>query len=196
MNPVMTRHLDVYAPDRRRPYALDTRALGRRPGTMWEGTLTLPAPSGLGRDLVRVPDGAPLQLDLRLETVLDGVLATVTVTADTTGECARCLDEVGGTLAVPVTELFSYPEQADRYARTSGDESDEEVRHLDGDLLDLEQSIRDAVVLALPASPLCRPDCAGLCPRCGEHLDEVGPEHTHDEHDPRWGALRGLVGED
>jgi uncharacterized protein len=163
---------------------------------MWEARQLVPAPDGLGRDLVRVPAGSDLELQLRLETVLDGVLATATVRAPTTGECARCLAEVSDTLEVGLTELFSYPEQTQRYARTSGDADDEETRHLDGDLLDLGQSVRDAVVLALPASPLCRPDCAGLCSVCGERLDDVGPEHGHDEHDPRWGALRGLVGED
>ncbi len=189
----------VLTPDPRRPFVLDTRPLGRRPGAMWQDRWAVPAPAGLGRDLVRVPEGADLELFLRLETVLDGVLATATVTAPTTGECARCLDEVSVPLEVGVTELFSYPEQAERYARLTGaarEDDDQEVRRLDGDALDLEQSLRDAVVLALPASPLCRPDCPGLCPRCGARLDEVGPEHTHDEHDLRWGTLRGLVGED
>jgi uncharacterized protein len=191
---VTTRHTPVLPiPDPRRPFVLDTRSLGRRPGTMWERRWTLPAPDGLTQAIVRVPEGAELDLQLRLETVLDGVLATATVTAPTAGECGRCLDEVAGTIEVHVTELYSYREQADRYARTSGDDQDDEVRHLDGDMLDLEQPVRDAVVLALPVSPLCRPDCGGLCPTCGAHLDEVGPQHTHDMHDPRWGALRGLT---
>ena len=182
------------SPDPRRPLVLDTRPLGRRPGSMWEGTWAVPAPAGLGRDLVRVPEGADLELDIRLEAVLDGVLVTATATVPTTGECARCLDEVRDELQVGFTELFSYPEQAERYARTSGDgsEDDDEVSRLDGDLLDLEQPLRDAVVLALPASPLCRPDCAGLCVDCGARLDDAGPEHTHDVIDPRWASLRGL----
>lgn len=193
IRPAPSHAPSVPTPDARRPLALDTRQLGRRPGTMWEGQLTVPAPPGLGRDLVRVPTGADLALWLRLETVLDGVLASATVSAPMTGECARCLDEVTDTVEASFTELFSYPEQADRYAWTSGEIVDDEVHHLDGDLLDLEQSVRDAVVLALPASPLCRPDCSGLCPDCGAHLDEVGPEHAHAEPDPRWGALRGLT---
>lgn len=183
----------VPTPDARRPLVLDTRQLGRRPGSMWQGRLTVPASAGLGREVVRVPTGADLVLWLRLETVLDGVLATATVSAPTSGECARCLDEVADVIEVDFTELFAYPEQADRFARTSGETIDEEVHHLDGNLLDLEQSVRDAVVLALPTSPLCRADCAGLCPDCGAHLDDVGPEHAHAEPDPRWGALRDLT---
>lgn len=182
------------APDPRRPFVLDTRPLGRRPGSMWESAWTVRAPEGLGRDLVRIPAGADLELDVRLEAVLDGVLVTATVAATTTGECARCLDEAGGELRVDLTELFSYPEQAERFRRTAGSdaEADDEVRLLDGDLLDLEQVIRDAVVLALPSSPLCRPDCGGLCAVCGVRLDEAGPAHAHDEIDPRWAGLRGL----
>ncbi|HEX7355951.1 MAG TPA: YceD family protein [Mycobacteriales bacterium] len=184
-------------PDPRRPLVLDTRPLGRRPGSMWEGAWTVPAPEGLGRDLVRIPAGADLELGVRLEAVLDGVLVTAQVTAPTAGECARCLDEVRDVLAVGFTELYAYPEQAERYARTSGDRTDDdEVSRLDGDLLDLEQPLRDAVVLALPASPLCRPDCGGLCTTCGARLDDVENDHTHDEHDPRWASLRGLMQED
>lgn len=188
----------VSTPDPRRPLVLDTRSLGRRPGSLWQGSWVVPAPEGLGRDLVRVPEGSGLELDVRLEAVLDGVLVTATVTGPTTGECARCLEEVGGALTVGFTELYSYPEQAERYARTTGTgpEDDEEVRHLAGDLLDLEQPLRDAVVLALPGSPLCGPACRGLCPTCGAKLDDVGDDHSHDEDDPRWTALRGLRQED
>ena len=58
-----------------------------------------------------------------------------------------------------------------------------------GDLIDLEPVLRDAVVLELPFQPLCRPDCAGLCPQCGANLnDDPGHEHRPD-NDPRWDAL-------
>ncbi|HEY5336341.1 MAG TPA: YceD family protein [Mycobacteriales bacterium] len=185
-------------PDPRRPLVLDTRPLGRRPGSMWQESWTAPAPDGLGRDLVRIPTGSDLELDIRLEAALDGVLVTASVSAPTTGECARCLEELREVLEVGFTELYSYPEQTERFARTSGGrtEDDGDVRHLDGDLLDLEQPLRDAVVLALPASPLCGPDCGGLCTICGAKLDDVGDDHTHDEHDPRWASLRGLMQED
>ncbi len=70
---------------------------------------------------------------------------------------------------------------------------DGEERFLDGDFLDLEPAFRDAVVLALPLSPLCRDDCPGLCAECGAKLADVGPEHGHgDKVDPRWGLLAKL----
>jgi uncharacterized protein len=183
----------VVIADTRRPLVLDVRPLGRRPGTMWEGSLTAAAPEQLGRDLESVPAGAELELDLRLESVLDGVLVTADVTAPLGGECARCLEPVHDTITVSFTELWSYPEQADRYARTAGESlGDDEVYLLDGDRLDLEQAVRDAIVLALPAQPLCRDDCAGLCVTCGGRLDDLEPNHSHAQADSRWAALVDL----
>ena len=76
------------------------------------------------------------------------------------------------------------------YERSPG-EDDEDVLLLEGDLLDLEPVLRDAVVLALPLSPLCSDDCAGLCARCGARLADAGPGHQHDDVVlPEWEALR------
>ena len=73
------------------------------------------------------------------------------------------------------------------------EEQDDDERHLNGDLLDLEPAFRDAVVLALPMSPLCREDCPGLCAECGVPLADAGLGHQHDEAtDPRWAALKQL----
>jgi len=176
--------------DPRDPLVLDTRELGRRPGSMREVQLSAPAPEGLGIvDLVGVPVGADLELDLRLESVMDGVLVTGTATAPVTGECGRCLAAVSDTLTVPLQQLFVYPEAS------HGPEQDDEdeVARLQGDLLDLAPVLRDAVVLALPLTPLCREDCQGLCATCGERLDDLPDDHTHDTTDARWGALAGLL---
>lgn len=175
----------------RRPFVLDVRPLGRRPGSMWEGTVTIPLTDTVGLDLIRIPAGADIELQLRLESVLDGVLGTGSLTAPLVGECARCLDEVHDTLRAEFVELWSYPEQADRHSRTAGggQEQDEEVMRLDGDLLDLEQVIRDTVVLGLPTRPLCSEDCPGLCSECGARLADAGPNHGHGAADPRWAAL-------
>jgi uncharacterized protein len=174
--------------DPRDPLVLDTRELGRRPGSMRALQLSAPAPAGLGiEDLIGVPVGAELALDLRLESVMDGVLVTGTVMAPVSGECGRCLTEVSDELAVPVQELFLYPE-----ASADHDE-DDELPALVGDLLDLGPALRDAVVLALPLTPLCREDCQGLCATCGERLDDLPEDHAHDTTDARWGALAGLL---
>jgi uncharacterized protein len=174
--------------DPRNPLVLDTRELGRRPGSMREVRLSVPAPEGFElADLIGVPVGADLDLDLRLESVMDGVLVSGHVTAPVSGQCGRCLADVSDTLHVKIQELFVYPEAA-----TEHDEEDE-VAQLDGDFLDLAPTLRDAVVLALPLKPLCREDCQGLCATCGEPLDDLPPDHSHDVTDTRWGALAGLL---
>jgi len=174
--------------DPRDPLVLDTRELGRRPGSMRTVQLSAPAPGGLGlEDLIAVPVGAELALDLRLESVMDGVLVTGTVTGPVTGECGRCLTDLSDTLTVPVQELFLYPEESIHR------DEDDELPQLVGDLLDLTPTLRDAVVLALPLNPLCREDCQGLCATCGERLDDLPEDHAHDTTDARWGALSGLL---
>jgi len=143
-----------------------------------------PAPVDLGGELIGVPAGAEIDLHLRLESVVEGVLVSGTATAPLSGECGRCLEPVRDTLAVDLQELFAYADS---------DDQDEDVSRMEGDLLDLEPVLRDAVVLALPLTPLCREDCAGLCVDCGERLDDLPADHAHDAPDPRWAALRSAL---
>ena len=166
------------------PYLFDLRELGRRAGSLREYHRIGSAPVGLGTDLIGVPAGAPLRMDVRLESVTEGVLVTGTVTAAVTGQCARCLDPLAQELSVEVCELFAYPESA-----TDTTTELDEVFRIEGDLLDVEPVVRDAVVLALPWTPLCRTDCRGLCPVCGQRLDDLPGDHSHDTLDPRWAAL-------
>src|SRR3954453_16018200 len=146
----------------RSPFVFDLRELGRRAGSLREYRRSVPAPADLGSDLIGVSEGAPLALELRLESVTEGVLVTGTVQAPLTGQCGRCLAPVSAELVVDVCELFAY-------AASTTDETTEldEVHRVHGDLLDVEPVVRDGVVLGLPWTPLCREDCAGLCPDCG-----------------------------
>lgn len=168
-------------------FVFDTRALGKGPGEFKDEKRTVRAPDGLGSGLALVPAGAHVALDLRFEAVSEGVLVTGSAVAPLTGECARCLDPLTSEVEVSFQELYRYlPDPGE-------DDNDGEERFLDGDFLDLEPAFRDAVVLALPLSPLCREDCPGLCADCGAKLAEVGPEHKHgDKVDPRWGLLAQL----
>jgi uncharacterized protein len=169
--------------DPRGPLVFDTRTLPRRPGSARTETRTVPAPADLHAGMAGVPEGSDLRLDVTLESVTEGVLVTATVTAQVTGECARCLEPLAQTAVVRCRELFSYEQGA-------GD-ADEDGYSLDGDLLDLEPVLRDALVLALPLAPLCRQDCPGLCAECGALLAQVGSEHGHEPAiDPRWAGLR------
>ncbi len=177
--------------DPRKPLVLDTRELGRRPGSMRTVRLPAPAPGGLGVEMIGVPPGAELDLDLRLESVMEGVLVSGTATVPLAGECGRCLEAISDELVVDLQELFAY---ADSTTDLTGE--DDETARMEGDFLDLEPVLRDAVVLALPLTPLCREDCSGLCALCGERLDDLPADHAHDAPDPRWAALQGLTTHD
>ena len=166
-------------------FVFDVRKLSRQPGSLLEQAVTVHAPSGLGAGLASVPEDAAIALDVRFEAVSEGVLVTGSAIVPIGGECARCLDPLASSVDVSFTELYRY--------ETDPEDDDDEGPVLDGDKLDLEQVFRDAVVLALPLSPLCREDCPGLCATCGARLADVGPSHAHDEVDPRWDALRGLT---
>jgi len=166
----------------------------------------VPAPADLRLELATVPEGSDVELSLKFEAVSEGVLVTGTATAPVAGECARCLGPVTSSVTVSFLELYRYADDRPRAKRTArsdqgrtdgyaepAEEEGVEERFLDGDLLDLEPEFRDAVVLALPMSPLCREDCPGLCVECGVPLAEAGPGHTHeDQTDPRWAELTKL----
>ena len=167
----------------------DTRALGRQAGAAREETRTIPAPDALRVELAGVPARAPRsELSVRLEAVHEGVLVTGTATAPVSGECARCLEPVTSSVEASFQELYHYePSPKPKKTRT--------ILLLEGDLLDLEPVLRDAVVLALPLSPLCSDDCAGLCAECGVRLADAGPGHQHDDAVlPEWEALRQFNG--
>jgi uncharacterized protein len=173
----------VHRLDPRSPFVLDTRELGRRPGSMSRVRRTVPAPADWSLELVRVPTGAEVELDLRLESVMEGVLVTGVAEAPVAAECGRCLEPVAERVTVDVQELFGYAPAPD----------DAEAPTVDGDFLDLAELLRDAVVLALPLNPVCEDGCAGLCPGCGGKLAELDEDHAHDAPDPRWAALGALA---
>jgi uncharacterized protein len=148
---------------------------------------TVPAPADLGIEVLRVPEGAPVELDLRTEAVMEGVLVTGTARAALEGECVRCLEPISEEIEVRFQELFVYDD------REVDPDEELEVSKLQDDLVDLEPLLRDAVVLALPFQPLCEDDCPGLCAECGARLAE-DPDHSHGEPvDPRWAALATLT---
>jgi uncharacterized protein len=148
---------------------------------------TVPAPADLGTEVIGVPPGSDLELDLRLEAVMEGVLVSGTARGRLAGECVRCLGEVELPLDVDLQELYAYPDRAGEV------EEDDDVREIEDELIDLEPALRDAVVLALPFSPMCRDDCPGLCSECGARLAD-DPGHHHGEAvDARWAALQELV---
>ncbi|GAB4083510.1 DUF177 domain-containing protein [Myceligenerans cantabricum] len=171
---------------------LDTHELSRRPGTMRTHSATVQAPAAIGTPVIGIPEGADLEIDLRLEAVMEGVLVSGPVRGEAVGECVRCLDEIRVPVDVPIQELFAYPERAEAEAAAGDEEVEDEESLLDRDLADIEPALRDSVVTALPFQPLCRPDCPGLCSECGARLAD-DPGHHHDQVDPRWSALQSML---
>jgi len=129
-----------------------------------------------------VPAGAPIDVDVELESLSDGIVVTGRVSAPWAGMCRRCLGPAGGLLDVLVRELYqAKPDSDDAFP-------------LDGDQLDLEPLVREALLLELPLAPLCRPDCAGLCPECGADRNDVDCGHQLEVRDHRWDVLDDLRG--
>ena len=176
------KHLDP-----RQPLVVDTTRLPRQPGATRALKRVVPAPADLGLALISVPPGSGVELDLTLTSVSEGVYVSGHIRGSLAGECGRCLDEFTDTFDVTIGELYAY---ADSTTEETTDA--DEVGRMQGDLLDLETAVRDAVVLTLPTNPVCRPDCPGLCPECGAHLADLPADHSHEAVDPRWAALRNL----
>ena len=163
------------------PYIVDVYDLMHRPGEMRDRLVNIVVPEGFGNAMIGVKAGSELQVELRMESLHDGILVSADVDGTALGECGRCLIDIEQTVQVEIQELFAY----------SSDEAFEYEVH--EDTIDLEPVIRDAVVLSLPFQPVCQEDCLGLCPHCGVRLlDNPGHEHENPV-DPRWAALGSLA---
>lgn len=154
----------------------------------------------MGFDVISIPDYEAIDLELRLEAVADGILISGTVAAEAIGECTRCLDPVEISIDEKFQELFLYEvdyrqkSQKKKSIRKEEDLLDEEsdlVKFMDGELVDLEPCVRDAIILNLPINPLCEPDCLGLCPECGIKWTLLPADHAHARADIRWAGLEG-----
>ena len=166
------------------PWKIDLRELGRRAGSLQEIQRSAPAPADWRIELIGVPERAEVELRLRLESVMEGVLVTGEFDVPVEGSCARCLEPIEDTLHLDVQELYAYAGST-----TEETSEEDEVRRVDGDFLDLEPLVRDAVVLSLPLAPVCTEDCTGLCVDCGQRLDDLPADHHHEIVDTRWAGL-------
>jgi len=128
-----------------------------------------------------MPDRSTVVVDVRLESVNEGIVATGAVAAPWEGLCRRCLEPVEGTLRSEVLEVFE------------AEPVEGETLLLDGDRIDLEPVAREAILLGLPMAPLCREDCQGLCPTCGADRNDAGCDCAPPTADPRWAGLEGLT---
>jgi uncharacterized protein len=162
------------------PFVIPVRDLAHRPGEMREFTIEVPAPEKWGEGLVSVPQGEHVSVEVRLESVHEGILATGDIDSEYSGVCGRCLTDIAEPLQVEFQELFAYP---------GDEETDFEVQD---DHVDLETLVREAVVLSLPFQPVCQPDCPGLDPATGKRMAESDSEQR-EPLDPRWAALQDFT---
>ena len=188
------------------PFLFNAHDLPRRPGEMREYELTFDVHEELGFEVLSIAADEPIDIDLRIESVAEGILATATVRTEASGECGRCLDAVYYDVDETFQELYEYvedPRQArkknkpgkKRPSKVEEDDLDEDlVRQMDGELIDLDGPIRDAIILNLPINPLCTPDCPGLCPDCGMKWIELPEDHEHAPADIRWAGLENWSG--
>ncbi|HEY6566968.1 MAG TPA: YceD family protein [Actinomycetota bacterium] len=143
-----------------------------------EGTL-----DDLGTELAHLRETDPVQGDVLLESLVEGILVSGRLTGTMSLSCARCLKAFEQPFSVDLHEMF-----------VPAPEEDTDDYPLDPEgLIDPEQMVRDAVGVELPFSPLHTPDCKGLCPVCGgdRNLDECPGEHP--STDPRWAELDTLL---
>ncbi|TFU24113.1 DUF177 domain-containing protein [Rothia nasimurium] len=170
------------------PLKISVRDLAHSPGAMETLDEVLPAPSDFGNALIEAEEGSNIDLNVRLESVSDGILVTGTATVTVSGECSLCLDPVNFDVTADVQELFVFEKAPEGGPE---DEVDEQYA-VENDEIDLEPALRDAVILQLPFQPVCSDSCQGLCSECGARLED-DPEHHHEVIDPRWNALSALL---
>jgi uncharacterized protein len=140
----------------------------------------------LGISTASVPPDEDVAIDLALESIANGIVAEGTVTVPWVGDCRRCLREIRGTAVSELREIFDrHPVEGETYP-------------FDGEVVDLEPMVRDAMLLALPLAPLCGPDCRGPAPTDfpatveGDEPAADGGAGDEPARDPRWAALDQL----
>lgn len=138
---------------------------------------------GIEGSAAKIADDAPIEVDVHLESASGAVTAVGVVRAPIETTCVRCLQPVSTILEVKVRELYTTKEQ---------DPNREQTYPISGAQIDLGDMAREALVLELPLVPLCREDCAGLCPQCGLDRNEVSCSCENVNLDPRWAGLEGL----
>ncbi len=179
------------------PFILNTYELPRRAGELKEYELDIEAPTRIGVPLIAVPEGDVIEADIRLESVTEGVLLSAEIYAVAIGECIRCLESVEVVIDRKIQELYRYEPTNEKGRKKRRDDEDidldiDDELQMQGDLMNLEIPIIDAIILTLPVNPLCSEECLGLCPDCGEKWASLPEDHAHEVIDARWSGLENL----
>ena len=185
-------------------------------GSRSEQHLAWTVREGWSSEVLTLPAGNEVGLDVALTTIDDGVLVQVTGDTQLVGECVRCLDPLSVPVNIAAAELYvesptgkatkpgkkaaRKPANAgsslrdDAGIEAEGDDLDA-VLTVQNDAVDLEPLLRDAIFSDAPLQPTCREDCQGICAHCGVRLADAEPGHSHQFVDPRFAALEGFFDE-
>ncbi|WP_073996544.1 YceD family protein [Arcanobacterium urinimassiliense] len=173
------------------PFIVYLADIAAAAGGIFSYQKVLPISEEISLDLVEIPAGTPLEIDLQLQLISEGVLVQGSIKVEARGKCARCLDPLQIFLDERVSEVIFTPEEIARLL-AEGDSEAQDFPAIQDGQVDLEPLLHDVVVLALPLRPLCRRDCPGLCPGCGEKWDDLPDSHHHEVLDPRFAVLEEL----
>jgi uncharacterized protein len=158
------------------PLLINAAELLRRPGSerriVLESTI-----AELNLADQRFASDAVVDVALRLEALTDGIVVEGEIRALWSDSCGRCLTPAAGEVVCDVHELYQNVV------------TDPDAFEIVGDQIDLTRMVREDLLLEAPVAPLCRPDCAGLCPTCGIDLNAAGCGCVTTISDPRWDAL-------
>ncbi|MBM7825220.1 uncharacterized protein JOD55_001047 [Arcanobacterium pluranimalium] len=180
--------------DLRSPFVVSILDLPRQEGSIRHYDYVFETPQDFGIELMEVIPGSELRADLSFQSVQEGVLVQGSVDAQLQGRCSRCLIDLHDNVHESVAELVFYPESA-KALEEEGDEEANDLPLIEDDHIDLEPILRDALVLSMPFTPLCEPDCDGLCQECGERWSDLPDDHAHEFLDPRFDGLAALAAE-
>ena len=170
-------------------FQFDIHEMGRRAGAMMTTERQVAAPADWGNAVMGFKPGSAIDIDAQFESVMEGVWVSGTAEVELEGSCSRCLDPIEDRLSIDLQEMFQYDDL------DAKEEGEDDLPLVVADHVDLEGTIRDAVVLGMPLAPVCDTRCLGLCSVCGVRLSE-DPDHTHEQVDPRWEILNQLKKEE
>lgn len=185
------------------PWAIPVAQVGSRESESLEIDRDFPAPSGIGDKFYGVKESSPIHVQARFDSITDGLLFTATASARMVGECGRCLTPIDRETTIQLTSFMPFetpearkqkPGEEEEVIYTDDEDDTTDVTPLigNGNFATIETLLRDGFAQAIPVTPLCKPDCLGLCPQCGMNLNEH-PDHVHEQAtDIRFSALADL----
>lgn len=174
------------------PFVASIVDLPHQEGSVRDYDFEFLTPDDFGTEMFAVETGSALTAHLSFASVQEGVFVSGSARALAHGRCSRCLREFTVEMNEQVAEIVYYPERIAALI-ADGDEEAEDFPVVQDDAIDLEPILRDALVLAMPFTPLCEPDCEGLCAGCGKAWRDLPDDHHHEDLDPRFAALDGLL---